>query len=168
MGLFRKKPDPLDQRALSLNRRIAELEAEIARLNQTLHTAAPRDPAPPSPPKPEPRPARPQAPAAQEPVFERMPPRPIDPAAAETPGQEALAMGLKRPVWSQWWRRWKRQIVDPPPSNEKLVNYLAAGGIQGLRSLRYERRVARNRIIFLCVVLGLILWGVLVVFWEAR
>jgi hypothetical protein len=36
MGLFRKKPDPLAQRAQSLNRRIAELEAEIARLNHGL------------------------------------------------------------------------------------------------------------------------------------
>jgi hypothetical protein len=62
----------------------------------------------------------------------------------------------------------KRQMVDPPPSNEKLVNYLAAGGIQGLRPLRYERRVARNRIIFICVVLGLVLWGVLIVFWQAQ
>lgn len=62
----------------------------------------------------------------------------------------------------------KRQFVDPPPANEKLVNYLAAGGIQGLRPLRYERRVARNRMIFIFVVVGLLLWGLLVVFWHTR
>lgn len=58
----------------------------------------------------------------------------------------------------------KSYFKDPPPSNEKLVNYLAAGGIQGLRPLRFERRIARNRIIFVCVVLGLLLWGLLVMF----
>ena len=59
-------------------------------------------------------------------------------------------------------------FVDPPPANEKLVNYLAAGGIQGLRPLRFERRIARNRIIFICIVLGLLLWGLLVIFWHTR
>jgi hypothetical protein len=168
MGLFRKKTDPLEKRAQSLNRRIAELEAEIAKLNQTV---TPRDPHGPSRPA---NPASPFAapakaePASHEPVFERMPPRPLEPRAGEAPGHEAVELGLKRPVWSQWLRRMKRQMVDPPPSNEKLVNYLAAGGIQGLRPLRYERRVARNRIIFICVVLGLVLWGVLIVFWQAQ
>jgi hypothetical protein len=79
-----------------------------------------------------------------------------------------MEMGLKRPHWSQWVRRFKGRFVDPPPANEKLINYLAAGGLQGLRPLRYERRVARNRIIFVCVVLGLLLWGILVVFWQTR
>lgn len=171
MGLFRKKPDPLAQRAHSLNRRIAELEAEIAKLNTTLTPESP-DPARPFGPTRSSSSARGAATPAlvHDPVFERMPPRPMDPRAAEPPNptREAIEMGLKRPAWSQWWRKLKGQMVDPPPSNEKLVNYLAAGGIQGLRSLRYERRVARNRIIFVCVVLGLILWGMLVVFWEAR
>lgn len=158
MGLFRKKSDPLARRAESLNRRIAELEAEISRLNHTL-TPAP-------PPK---GPIRtPPAPASSEPVFEKMPPRPSDPARGGPQGQEAVQLGLRRPLWSQWWRRMKRQFVDPPPANEKLVSYLAAGGIQGLRPLRYERRVARNRMIFICVVVGLLLWGLLVVFWHTR
>jgi hypothetical protein len=38
--------------------------------------------------------------------------------------------------------------------NPKLVNYLAAGSIQGLRPMRYEKRVARNR--FLFIVLGVL------------
>jgi len=97
-----------------------------------------------------------------------MPARPLEGRRPEPAGSEALNLGLKRPVWSQWWGRLKSRLVDPPPANEKLVNYLAAGGIQGLRPLRYERRVARNRIIFICVVLGLLLWGILVVFWHAR
>lgn len=163
MSLFRKKQDPLAQRATSLNRRIAELEAEIHRLNRTLTVGSDK-------------PAtggrrtenRPAAPAAEEPVMERMPVRPVEGRGTETPGKEAVDLGLKRPVWSQWWRRWKARWVDPPPSNAKLVNYLAAGSIQGLRPLRYERRVARNRIVVVCVILGLSLWGLLIVFWQAR
>ena len=42
-------------------------------------------------------------------------------------------------------------------SNPRLVNYLAAGGVQGLKPLRYEKRVARNRV----VVLALILLGLM-------
>jgi cell division protein FtsB len=44
------------------------------------------------------------------------------------------------------------------------VSYLAAGGIQGLRPLRYEKRVARNRFIFFVVILFLALLGTLLVF----
>ena len=46
------------------------------------------------------------------------------------------------------------------------MNYLAAGSIQGLRPLRYEKRVARNRFIFLVVVLVLVLWGILAVIFK--
>jgi hypothetical protein len=168
MGLFRKKSDPLARRAHSLNRRIAELEAEISRLNHSLtpdanSTSAPATAAKPSPPRPQPPPA-----VSADPVFEKMPPRPTDPSRVGPQGRESVHLGLRRPLWSQWWRRMKRQFVDPPPANEKLVNYLAAGGIQGLRPLRYERRVARNRMIFIFVVVGLLLWGLLVVFWHTR
>lgn len=171
MGLFRKKSDPLAQRAQSLNRRIAELEAEISRLNQNLEPPAagngPSRPAPP-PKTGTPRPKTPQPNPTHEPVFEEMPSRPLEAKPTPTQGRESVELGLKRPLWSEWWRRLKRQFVDPPPANEKLVNYLAAGSIQGLRSLRYERRIARNRIIFVCVVLGLLLWGVLAVVWHSR
>ena len=54
-------------------------------------------------------------------------------------------------------------MKTPPASNPKLVNYLAAGSIQGLRPLRYEKRVARNCFVFLVVVLLLMLWGILAV-----
>lgn len=167
MGLFRKKPDPLAQRAQSLSRRIAELEAEISRLNQGLDGPPAPSPTGKSTP-PQPKAATPTPPPSHEPVFEEMPARPIETKPVPTPGRESVELGLKRPLWSAWWRRLKRQFVDPPPTNEKLVNYLAAGSIQGLRSLRYERRIARNRIIFVCVVLGLLLWGVLAVVWHSR
>ena len=37
----------------------------------------------------------------------------------------------------------------------------AAGGIQGLRPMRYEKRVARNRFVFLVVFLLLMLLGLI-------
>ncbi|MGZ5544078.1 MAG: hypothetical protein ACXWIU_05350, partial [Limisphaerales bacterium] len=53
------------------------------------------------------------------------------------------------------------QIFRPPPlSNPKLVNYLAAGSIQGLRPLRYEKRVARNRFLAFAFVLVVVLFGI--------
>ena len=54
--------------------------------------------------------------------------------------------------------------MAPLPDDEQsasLVNYLAAGGVHGLRPMRYEKRVARNRFILLVVVLFLILLGVI-------
>ena len=45
-----------------------------------------------------------------------------------------------------------------------LVSYLAAGGIQGLRPLRYEKRVARNRFIVFTLILLVLLIGLLTVF----
>jgi hypothetical protein len=48
------------------------------------------------------------------------------------------------------------------------VHYLAAGGVQGLRPLRYEKRVARNRFIFFVVVVFFALLGFVLVFWKGH
>ena len=62
------------------------------------------------------------------------------------------------------WERISRNFRKPPVSNNpKLVNFLAAGSIQGLRPLRYERRVARNRFLAFTTVLVLVLIGL---FWT--
>ena len=57
-----------------------------------------------------------------------------------------------------------KSFSTPDDHNPRLVNYLAAGGVHGLRPMRYEKRVARNRFILLVVVLFLILLGVISVF----
>ena len=59
------------------------------------------------------------------------------------------------------WQRFKNHFRPPPAANPKLVNYLAAGSIHGLRPLRHEKRVARNRFILLVVVLVAVLWGII-------
>ena len=53
--------------------------------------------------------------------------------------------------------RIRSHFRGPSTTNPKLVNYLAAGGIQGLRPLRYEKRVARNRFVALVLFLFVIL-----------
>jgi hypothetical protein len=49
-------------------------------------------------------------------------------------------------------------------SNPRLVTYLAAGGVRGLRPLRYEKRVARNRVILFAGILFALLLGTLLVY----
>ena len=52
-------------------------------------------------------------------------------------------------------------------SNKKqAIQYLAAGSIQGLRPLRYEKRVARNRFLALLALLILVLWGL--AYWSFK
>src|SRR5688572_10942825 len=90
MGLFKKKPDPIGERAKDLNHQIAALEAEIQKLaeqkdaplppavNQPVFTVQPLDPARgqfSNHPRlrSTARPRGPNAPApAQEPVFEEV------------------------------------------------------------------------------------------------
>lgn len=63
-------------------------------------------------------------------------------------------------------RRIRNHFRGPSTTNPKLVSYLAAGGIQGLRPMRYEKRIARNRFIALVIVLFLTLLGILAVFFN--
>ena len=65
-------------------------------------------------------------------------------------------------------RRIRDHFRGPSTTNPKLVSYLAAGGIQGLRPLRYEKRVARNRFIFFVIILFLLLLGTLLVFLKGH
>ena len=70
-------------------------------------------------------------------------------------------LGVRKYDLSAVWRRLKNNFRGPATSNPRLVNYLAAGSIQGLRPLRYEKRVARNRFVALVVLLILALWGII-------
>src|SRR5690349_20722931 len=57
MGLFKKKSDPISERARALNDQIADLEKEITRLANKLES----EPPPQEPPAAEPAPAEPPA-----------------------------------------------------------------------------------------------------------
>ena len=66
------------------------------------------------------------------------------------------------------FRRLQNHLRGTPTANPKLVSYLAAGSIKGLRPLRYEKRIARNRFIFLSIFFALILWGVVIAMLKGR
>src|SRR5581483_11395728 len=104
----------------------------------------------------------PKAHGAEEPVFEKVDQQPLK--AEEEPANAAKRyneLGIRRYDLFSWWERLRRQFQGPPAPNPKLVNYLAAGSIQGLRPLRFEKRVARRRFIALAIVLAIVLLGIL-------
>ena len=162
-----KPVDPISDRARALNEQIASLESEIKKLDtQIQHTTTPRfrstamphgatiarahEPVAP-PPKP-----------VHEPVFEEVKPLRADDETA-TPDQ-FNELGVRKYDLPALISRLRRQFSRPESGNPRLVTYLAAGGVRGLRPLRYEKRVARNRFIALAVVLFLVLLGVISMF----
>lgn len=109
-------------------------------------------------------------------------PPPSHPALVSTALKAKPSLGLAAPVTSNdphfndfgvrkfdvkaWWDsvlgQWRRSPSGP--ANPEMVKYLATGSVQGLRPLRFERRVARNRTIGLVAVLVVILYGLAWVF----
>jgi len=67
-------------------------------------------------------------------------------------------LGVRKLEPTTVWKRFLDYFRRPPPANPKLLNYLAAGSIQGLRPLRYEKRIARYRLLFLSLCLFFALW----------
>ncbi len=192
MGLFKKKSDPISERARALNDEIAALEAQI----QKLSVSPPQPPAPaqnnnhhsqpaaaPVPTQSSAHPrlrstalphhrhavATPPAPApgTHEPVFEEVDQKGLQASRASSP-EPYQDLGVRKYDLTSSWKRLKNHFRGPPTSNPKLVNYLAAGSIQGLRPLRYERRVARNRFIALLLFLVAVLWGLIAMFFRHR
>jgi hypothetical protein len=171
MQLFRKKADPITARASELTSQIASLEAQIRHLNIRIeHTKAhPRvrstavphgptllvEPVPPS--------------VSREPVFEQLDYQ----KAKEQPELEMSPeryndLGVRKYDLFAAIRRVHRHLRGTSTANPKLVSYLAAGSIKGLRPLRYEKRIARNRFIFLSLFFALILWGILAAIFNSR
>lgn len=70
--------------------------------------------------------------------------------------------GVKKLDAVHLWRWLRNCFRRTPSSRSKFVDYLAAGSIQGIRPLRYERRIARNRFLALFVLLLVLLFGILV------
>jgi hypothetical protein len=57
-------------------------------------------------------------------------------------------------------RRFREHFRGPAASNPKLIGYLAAGSVKGLSPLRYERRVTRNRLVALTLLLSFVIWAI--------
>jgi len=181
MAWFKKKPDPISDRARALNEEIAALESQIQQLNE--HKAQ-------SPPparlrstaiphgetiqrgiepeaggqKPEAKGQKTETPAPHEPIFED-----VDQDRLKARGEVATPdhyneLGVRKYDLPALLRRIRNHFRGPSTNNPKLVHYLAAGGVQGLRPLRYEKRVARNRFVFFVVILFFALLGILLAF----
>lgn len=171
MSWWKKKPDPISDRAQELNVKIAALEAEIQRLDQQLHQAPDRVPRLRSTAVPRgvtvmhalPT-ATTRSPAAPnpEPVFEEISQERIT-TENEMPNlpEHFNEFGTRKLNVPALLQKLRRFFTGPNTSNPQLVNYLAAGGVQGLRPLRKERRIARNRFIFFTAVLFIVLFGTL-------
>ena len=174
MGWFRKKADPISERARALNDQIAHLEAQIKNLDGRLarqqtqpklrSTAMPGAAAvpmlpPPDPPAPLATAARP---SPDDPIFEDLDLGRLQ-ARVDTPTtrEHFNELGVRKYDLTALLRRIRNHFRGPSTTNPKLVSYLAAGGIQGLRPLRYEKRVARNRFLVLVIILFVILLGLL-------
>jgi hypothetical protein len=179
MSWLKKKSDPISERARTLNSEIAALEQQIKQLDATLqrgaahprlrstavphgltiaHTTQPADPSPVAPSAPPP-------PKVHEPIFEEVGQEPLTSRTepATTP-EHYNELGVRKFDFTTLVRWFQKLFRRPAPMNPRLISYLAAGGVQGLQPLRKEKRVARNRFIFLVVVLFLILFGIISVF----
>ena len=167
MGWFKKKSDPISDRTLALTSEIASLEAQIKRLDEKLHpgpgqprlrsTALPHGMTISHPPH-EHTPSGPAVPP--DPIFEEINPERLTPRAdLATTAAHYNEMGVRKYDFPALLERLRHFFHGPSTSNPKLVSYLAAGGVQGLRPLRKEKRVARNRFIAFTIFLLLTLLG---------
>ena len=186
MAWFRKKPDPISDRERTLNNEIAELEDQIKKLDSRLQrnhsqprlrsTALPHGAtvthcsAPPSPTSPRPTATgSTNGPVADEPIFEDVKQHLLQAKGEPVSTPEHYNdLGVRKYDLPALLRRLRNQFHGRSTTNPKLVSYLAAGGIQGLRPLRYEKRVARNRFIVLVTGLFLLLLGIILVFSRHR
>jgi hypothetical protein len=169
MGWFKKKEDPISARSKELNAKLAALENEIKHLDAKVHHRV-GNPRVRSTALPHGRTfTQPSSPPTHEPIFESAEP----PKSALTQEFESTAahyndMGVRKYDLLAALRRLQKHFRGPPASNPKLVSYLAAGSIKGLRPLRYEKRIARNRFIFLSIFFVFVLWGILYVIFNHR
>ena len=172
MGWFKKKADPISDRERVLKEEIAALEAQIRQLDSRLVEGKPESGGGPrlrSTALPQGasaahavHPAQPTAAKPSEPIFEEVDQQRLKERnePATTP-QHYNELGVRKYDLAAFVRRIKNQFSGPSTANPKLVNYLAAGSIQGLRPMRYEKRVARNRLVFFCVILCVLLVGII-------
>jgi hypothetical protein len=174
MAWFKKKPDPISDRARALNEEIAALEAQIKNLDSKIQQAPPpaklRSTAIPHgetiqrAPEPEPVAAKPEPLKPHEPIFEDVDQDRLKSRTETATPEHYNELGVRKYDLPALLRRIRNHFRGPSTNNPKLVHYLAAGGVQGLRPLRYEKRVARNRFILFVAVLFFALLGIIVVF----
>lgn len=145
MPLFAKMTDPISSHERALNDRLVSLEAELRRLAVEAPTIIPVR-------------------------LESSVKAPLSPAFA--PPMSRVSAPLNSPVTGHYnerglrkfdpfaaWKLLRNHLSGSGGNNPAMAKMLAAGSIHGLKPLRRERRVARNRFLFLFLALLAILWG---------
>jgi hypothetical protein len=169
--MAQNKSDPISDKARALNNEIAALEAEIKKLDSQLartpgpkfrSTAMPQGATIPRAAE------KPAPPPKAGPVFEDLKRGPLASGADSDTPEVFNELGVRRYDLPALWNRIRNHFRGPTTSNPRLVNYLAAGGVQGLRPLRYEKRVARNRVLTLASIFFAILLGILLLYLKHR
>lgn len=161
MRIFRRPVDPLSERKRALEQELRQLQQQITALDQAAHKAEQLPQERSAIPSPRELPAQNPFAKGHELIFE-----PVD---NDNPKPESLdvrvahynELGVKKIDLVQVWSRISAYLKKSPASQSKFVNYLAAGSIQGIAPLRYERRIARNRFLVMFGVLALVLFGIL-------
>jgi len=167
--LSKKKPDPISERTRALGAEIAALEAEIKQLSNKAEAKTASQAKVRSTAVPGGQTKIAQHSAPSEPIFE-----PLDRQGrsasldSETTSAHFNDLGVRKYDLLAAWRRLQNNIRGTSAANPKLVSYLAAGSIKGLRPLRYEKRVARNRFIALSIFFLFVLWGILALIFNHR
>ena len=176
MTWLKKKPDPISDRARALNSEIAALEAQIKRLDAKLQrgqnhprlrsTAVPHGATI----------THTNETAEQlttttrpEPIFEEVDQeRLTSREESVTTPEHYNELGVRKYDFPALLGRVRDAFRGPTTTNPKLVSYLAAGGVQGLRPLRKEKRIARNRFIVFTIFLFFMLLGVIYMFVRGK
>lgn len=171
MAWFKREADPIEERA-------RELQDELNRLQQQIKRLETRRAEPPiRPTTPENRPIGKPAPRRRElqagdPIFEEVivqpTPAPTEVAAdASASANLYNSTGLRKYDLPALLRRVRTAIFGGGEENRKLINYLAAGSIHGLRPLRKEKRVARNQALVAAGIFLFLVWYVAFMFLGA-
>ena len=164
MGPAKKKNDPISDRSRALTDQIAALESEIKKLDTQLQRmSTPEIPFHRHSARRDHRPRARTGPAAAaagaEPVFEEV--KSLSDTEETAAPDQFNELGVRKYDLPALFNRLRNHFRRPTTNNPRLVAYLAAGGVHGLRPMRYEKRVARNRFILFAVFLFLLLLGII-------
>ena len=159
MGWLKKNHDPLSERERALSQQIAQLETRIKKLDARVQRNQGLDASPFSPKVSPPEP---------EPIFELVDQERLKDQPEIVQPEHYNELGVRKYDLPGLVRRVRHHFKGPSTTNPKLVSYLAAGGIQGLRPLRYEKRIARNRLLVSVIFLFLMLLGIILVVVRQR
>lgn len=160
MGFFTKPRDLIGERERAI-------QAELAEVREQIKQAESNAPAAPVVPRLRSA-ARPDGPKTASAPMAVAVHRLQSPTEPDTTPAHFNELGVRKYDLLSAVRRLLNHVRGGPVQKSKVVTLLAAGSIQGLRPLRYEKRVARNRFLALFIVLLLVLFGLFVTFTRNR